>query len=133
MVGDSSAQFLGVGEPAVVVDREMDPVPADPAVTIDLDPRDAVTATWSDPAEHLGVEVHELTRPLAFVADDRWPRFEPIEAAETLAAQPGVHRRAGQAGLPGEDVRTDPELAPSGTQARDELGRVGPGLAMNRA
>ena len=52
-------ELLRVGQPAVVVDREVDPVPADPAMPIDLDASDPAAASGSDPAEHLGVEVDD--------------------------------------------------------------------------
>ena len=126
-------QLLGVGQPAVVVDREVDPVPADAAVPVALTAGDPMTAARSDPAEHLGVEVDEFARPLALVADDWWPGLEPVEPAQALAPQDRVDRSAGEPGLPGEDVRADPQLAPPGAQAIDELGRMPTGLAVDGA
>jgi len=117
----------------VVVGREVDPVPADPAMPIDLDASDPAAATGSDPAEHLGVEVDELARAFALVPDDRRPRFEPIQSSEAFTPQDGIDGAAGEPCLPGEDVRPDAEFAALRTQARDEIGRMTPGLVVDRA
>jgi hypothetical protein len=100
---------------------------------VDLDAGDPVTATLRDPTEHLGVEVDELTRPFALIADDRWPGLEPVESSQALAPQDGVHRAVREARLPGEDVRADAQLAAAGTQAIDEVGRMTPGLVADGA
>jgi hypothetical protein len=86
-----------------------------------------------DPPELLRVEVDELARALALVAHHRWPGFEPIEAAQALAAEERVDRRAGEVRLPGEDVRTRPDLESPRADRLDELGRVGAGLAVDGA
>jgi len=92
-----------------------------------------MTAASTDPPEHLRVEVDELARALALIADDRRPRFQMIEPPEALPSEEGVHRRARETGLPGEDVRADPELPAARTDPGDELGRVRPRLAVNGA
>mgnify|MGYP006286533707 CR=1 FL=1 len=46
-----------------------------------------------DAAELLAVEVQELARSLALVADDRRPRLERAQPAETVAAQHAADRR----------------------------------------
>lgn len=77
--------------------------------------------------------MHELTRPLALVADDWRPRLEPVQATKALATQQGVDRRAGQARLPAQDVWPDPELPTPGAQGGDERRRVGAGLMVDGA
>ncbi|MGH2407259.1 MAG: hypothetical protein ACRDF7_04155 [Candidatus Limnocylindrales bacterium] len=117
----------------MVVDREMDPVPADGAVEVDLETGDPVTANGSDPTEHLRVEMDELARAFALIADDQRSGLEPIEPGQALAPQDGVHGAVRQARFPGEDVRSDAQLAPPRAQAGDELGRMTTGLPMDRA
>lgn len=117
----------------MVVDRDVDPVPADPAVAVDLDARDPVTAAGPDPAEHLRIEMDELTGPIAFMAHDGRPRFEPVEPAEAPPAGGSRRRSSGQARLPAEDVRADPELAAASAQPLDEFGRVPAGVVVDRA
>jgi hypothetical protein len=127
-------ELLGVGEPAVVVDREVDPVPAQAVVWVAALPAvDPMTATRSDPTEHLRVEVDELAWSFALVTDDRWSWFEPVESSEAFAPEDRVHRAPGQACLPGEDVRTDAQLTPTNTQASDKIGRMPMGLVVDRA
>jgi len=127
-------QLLGIGEPAMVVDREVDPVPADPAVPVPgIDAVDPVTAAWADPAEHLRVEVDELTRPIALVADDRRPRLEAVEPAEAFPPEDRVDTRAGKPALPCQDVWADSELTPAGTELLDEFGRMSASLVVDRA
>ena len=134
MAGRLVGQLLHVGEPRVVVDRDVHPVPAEAAVVVpSLASVDPVAAAGSDPPQHLGVEVDELARALALVADDGWPGLEPVEAAQAPPAQEGVDRRAGEARLPGEDVRAGMELEAPGADRLDERGRVGAGLAVDGA
>src|SRR5271157_2027016 len=118
----------------MVVDRDMDPVPAEAVVGVAHSSSvDAVTAARWDPPEHLRVEMDELTGTFALVAHDRWPRFEPVESAETLAPEDRVHARAGETRLPGEDVRSHPKLAPASAEPSDQLGRMTAGLVDDRA
>src|SRR5450759_2240991 len=125
-------EFLCVGQPAVVVDREVDPVPAQAVVWVAALPAvDPMTATRSDPTEHLRVEVDELTWSFALVADDRWPGLEPVESSEACAPEDRVHRAPGKACLLGEDVRTDAQLTPTNTQASDKVGRMPTGLVVD--
>jgi hypothetical protein len=126
-------QLLRVGEPAVVVDRDVHPVPADAPVLVDLDPRDPVTAARPDPPEHLRVEVDELARALPLVAHERGSRLEPVETRQATPAQDRVGGRRRETRLPGEYVGSDAQLPPAGAEPRDELGRVGPGLAPDGA
>ena len=127
-------EFLCVGQPAVVVDREVDPVPAQAVVWVAALPAvDPMTATRSDPTEHLRVEVDELAWSFALVADDRWPGFESVESSEACTPQDGLDGAASQACLPGEEVQTDAQLTPTNTQASDKVGRMTPGLVVDRA
>jgi hypothetical protein len=71
--------------------------------------------------------VDELARPLALIADDRRPRLEAIQPAEVVATEDRIGARGSDPGLPGEDVRADPQLTPPSTQRVDELGPMSPG------
>jgi len=129
-------QLLGVGEPRVVVDRHVHPVPADapkPVLEAGLVAVDAVTAARADPPQLLGVEVHELARALALVAHDRRPGLQAVKPVERRPAQPGVDRRAGKLRLPCQHVGSGTQLPPAGTDRRDHLGRVGMRLAVHGA
>ena len=129
-------QLLHVGQPRVVVDRDVHPVPADapePVLEARLTAMDAVASALADPPQHLGVEMDELARALALVAHDRRPGLEPVEAAQAAPAQERVDRRAGEPGLPGEDVRPRVELEPAGTDRIDERDGMGTRLAVDGA
>ena len=119
----------------MVVDRHVDPVPADAAVAARLGAptQHAVPAAVTDAAQLLGVEVQQLARRGALVADDRWPRLEAVEPTQALPAQEGIHRRTRQAGLPGQAVRADPQLASQATQPLNELDRVRARLVAHHA
>jgi hypothetical protein len=55
-------QLFGVRESAVVVDRDMNTIPAQAAPQVTRSAMDPVTTTVGDPAELLGVEMHEFAR-----------------------------------------------------------------------
>ncbi len=101
-------------------------------MAVDLDAGDPMAATRSDPTEHLRIKMDELARAFALIADDRRAGLKPVDRP-ALAPEDRVHRAACQPRLPGEDVRADAELATSGAQAGDELGRVATDLAMHCA
>jgi hypothetical protein len=61
---------LGVGEPRVVVDRDVQVLPADPARALNTVPEDPL-ADGPEAAEFLRVDVNELAGPLALIPDDR--------------------------------------------------------------
>jgi hypothetical protein len=103
-------QDLGVGEPRGVVDGDVQVLPADALDAIAPVAGDAV-ARAGDAAELLGVDVDELARPLAFIADGRRRGLEGREAAEPEAAQHGADRGAGKPERAG-DGRAGQALAP---------------------
>ena len=118
----------------MVVDRDVDPVPAYPAMPVPgVNAVDPVTAARADPAEHLRIEVDELAWSFALGADDRRSGFESVESSAAFAPEDRAHRAPGKACLPGEDVRTDAQLTPTNTQASDKVGRMTPGLVVDRA
>jgi len=53
-VGRVVGQLLGVGDPAEVVDRDVDTAPDDAAVATAPVGRDPMTAAMPDPAAHIG-------------------------------------------------------------------------------
>jgi|SRR5271157_2348200 len=72
-------QLLGIGKATVVVDRDVNAVPAQSTMVVaDSSAMNSMAATWPDPPEHLGVEMDELAWALTLVADDWQPRLEPI-------------------------------------------------------
>ena len=96
--------------------------------------RDAVTAARPDPAEHLGVEMDELTRPGPLVADDRAAAARAGRAARDLRAGAG-HTRS-SAARPSSQARTcGPTRAPVGghTAARRAMAGWARGLAVDGA
>jgi hypothetical protein len=117
-------QLLDVGQAAVVVDRDVDPVPTQTTVPIaDLTAVDAVPATGGNPPQALGVEVDQLAGCGALVAHNRRARLKPVEPAQPLAAQHGVDRRATQTGPPRQAVGTDPQLVAQPAQVVND-GRI---------
>ena len=97
-------QHLGVGEAAVVVDRDVHELPADrqPAAALEVDARgvvvlaqavpDALAGAALEPAQPLDIDVHELARPRAFVPHGRLEP-DPAEPADAAAAENHRHRR----------------------------------------
>jgi len=65
-----------------------------------------------DTAELLGVEVQELARSLALIADDRRPRLERGPPAEAVAAQDAADRRDRPAEPAGDRRGRQPLAAP---------------------
>src|SRR4051812_50218319 len=82
-------QDLGVGEPAVVVDRDMDELPASlvgaAVMTCARDPAGNAMPGASDPAPLLHVDVDELAPPGAPLAD-RPPGPPPAPLSPTRPA-----------------------------------------------
>jgi hypothetical protein len=104
----------------VIVDRDMDPVPAGPFLFGPDRPPDEVIATaCGHPGELFGIEMDQLARAIAFIADDRWSGLQPIEAGEVVAAQDRVRGRRSEAGLPGQNMGTDAQLPASGAERGD--------------
>ena len=127
-------QLLDVGDARMVVDRHVDPVPAQATMRVTDPPSvHAVPAAGTDASELLGVEVQQLAGRGTLVADDGRTRLQPVESSQAMTPQQGIHRRATDAGLPGQPVRADALLAPQPTQLLGELGRVGAGLTAHHA
>lgn len=84
-----------------------------------------------DPAELLDVDVDQLARVLALVADDRGLGLEGGEAVEAEAAERQPDRRSGQAKLAGNG-RTGAALAAQRLDAGGDLGGL-PGRAAVRS
>jgi hypothetical protein len=127
-------QLLDIGEPAEIVDCDMNPVPADVTMATLLAPSvDAVATARSDPSELLCVQVHELAWPLTFVAHDRRSSFQAIESTQACSSEEGIHGRTRKTGLPGQNVRSDSKLTSPDANPFGQLGRVGMSLASNDA
>lgn len=123
-----------MGQPAADVDGDVDPVPADAPVAMSpFTAEHAVATSGADASQHLRVQVDQLAGALALAAHLRWPGLEAVQASEPLPAQEGVHRGAGEPGLPCQHVRADPELPPTLAQPLDHPRRMGTGLAMDGA
>src|SRR5215207_1460810 len=83
-------EHLGVGEPAVVVDADVDVVVAD--VVAALAQEGPLAGAALDPPEPLDVDMHELARPRALVPE-RLLEPEPAEPPMATPAQdPGDGR-----------------------------------------
>ena len=128
-------QFLGIRETAEVVDRHVDAVPTDPAMTILLATPSVnpMPATCTDPAEHLGIEVDELAWALALVSDDWFAGLQAIESVQAGPSKERIHGRSRESRLPTENVRSDSELSATGTQLLDKFTRVRSRLATDDA
>jgi hypothetical protein len=115
-------QHGGEGQARGVVDGDVQVLPAGAALIAlaGAVAGDAV-ADAVDPAELLDVNVDQLARMLALVADDGRLGLEGGEAVEADAAQRQPDRRAGQAKLAG-DGRTGPALAAQRLDAGGDLG-----------
>ena len=96
-------QLLDVGDARMVVDRDVDPVPADrslpPAAVTGRTLRLGQAAAGADASELLGVEVQQLAGSGALITDDRRPWLEPIQATQPMPAQQRIHRRSRYPGL----------------------------------
>src|SRR6266566_3627346 len=101
--GALARQQLCVGQARVVIDREVQVLPA--GVTVAREPvaMDAL-ADRPETAELLDVDVNELARPLALVADDRAP-CRSRQPRDAIAAEHLPHGRGWQAELSGHDQR----------------------------
>src|SRR5579859_6724261 len=128
-------QLLDVGQAAEVVDRHMDPVPADAAMAVDLTApaKHAVPAAGTNATQLLGIEVQQLAGPGALVTDHRRPRLEAVQASQSMALEDGVDRGAGEAGLPAQAVRPDPQLAAQPAQLLDGHLVMSTRLVLHRA
>jgi hypothetical protein len=97
---------LRIGEARVVVDRDMNELPALPGVvhagTASVDP---VPSTLLDPPELLHIEVHQVARFGPLVAD-RWLGALGSETAESVASQHRIDRGACDVKSPGQPVRS---------------------------
>ena len=81
-------QHFDVGESTVVIDADVSELPASTAVAALTIAGDAMSNPAEAP-EFLGVEVQELARPIALVADHRRLGFETAEPLEPEALQHG--------------------------------------------
>jgi hypothetical protein len=103
-------QDLAVGQPAGVIDADMQALPTDAVMAIDharLTPGDAMTDAL-DPAEFLGVQMQQFAGTRPFIAYDRDGWVERLQAIEAEPAKDLGHARDRQAKLPrdpGELVR----------------------------
>jgi FtsZ-binding cell division protein ZapB len=95
-------QDLGVGQPRGIIDGHVQRLPAGAALAALAGPvaGDAV-ADAVDAPELLRVEVEQLARFVARVADDGRLGIEGSEPAQAEPAQHEAHRREWQARLPG--------------------------------
>lgn len=125
-------QDLGIGQARGVIDGDVQVFPADAAVAVDRAGSAAGDAVpdAGDPAELLGVDVHELAGTLALVAHDRCWRIEALEAAEAEATQDAADGRERQGEAAGDHGRGQP-LPPERLDRGDLLGRQ-PALARGR-
>ena len=99
-----------MGDPRVVVDADMDELPAGTACRIAAVARDPVSDTF-DAAEFLDVDVDQLTRTVAFMASHRFSRLQGCQPVQPEPAQDTVNGRPGDAGFPG-DLGAGPAPAP---------------------
>jgi hypothetical protein len=125
-------QDRGIGQARGVIDGDVQVFPADAVVAVDHAGSAAGDAVpdAGDPAELLGIDVHELAGMLALVAHDRCGRIEALEAAEAEATQDAADRREGQAEAAGDHGRGQP-LPTERLDRGDLLGRQ-PALASGR-
>ena len=65
-----AGQHLGVGQAGVVVDGDVQVLPASPATAIDAIPQDRLS-DHVEAAQLLGIDMHQLARPGPLIADDR--------------------------------------------------------------
>ena len=117
---------LGVGEARGVVDADMQEVPADAALLAAPVAGDAV-ADAIDPAQLLDVDVNELARLVALVADDLGLGVEGREPSEATPAQDqpdGGDRPAEPAGDGGSGQALAAELHDLGHRGFAEPGRA---------
>jgi hypothetical protein len=111
-----AAEQLAVGEPCVVVDRDVQVLPAGVAAALHTVGEDPLT-DHPEAAELLGVDVQQLARPLALVADapvalwSRQPR--QAGASQHLADRRGRPLEHGR-----ERHRASPQLQPAGHDLR---------------
>jgi len=92
--GSLVGQDLDIGEPAVVVDADVNELPTASAVSSLTVSRDAMSNPPESP-EFLGVEMEQLARPIPFIANHLWLR---IKARQPFQLQALEHRGHGGAG-----------------------------------
>src|ERR671919_311308 len=114
------------------LDRGEDVLPAGPARALAAVAGDAMAA-GADAPELLDVDVHELARAGALVADDLRTRQGRPQSRGAMAAQDRVHGRGGQAERPAELVRAEAQLAAGAQDRLLESRRRAPGRAMRTA
>jgi hypothetical protein len=119
--GLSLGNSFGVGEPGVVVDREVEVLPAGAAVASEAVAVNAL-ADRPEAPELFDVDVHELTRTGTLVAGNRAADRLP-QARDAVAAEHLPHRRGGQTELAGDDHRTRLRVLTGGQDALLELRR----------
>ena len=108
----------GEAQPAGIVDRDEQVLPAGFALRALRAVAGDAVAGPDDPAELLAVDVHELARPLALVADDLLRSAGGTSREQPMAAQDRVHRRGRQTERPADHVRARLQLRRARSTAR---------------
>jgi len=102
---------LGVGEPGVIIDGDVDVFPADAAPPLPAVPVDAVPDA-ADPPQLLDVEVDQLPGPGVLIAHDRSWGLQPVQPIEPQTAELRHHGRDREPVVLG-DAATAPALPPA--------------------
>ncbi len=101
-----------IRHPGRVVDRDVEVVVSDRVAVSRSVAEDPVAAAGRHPAEALDVDVDQLARPLADVADrDSGQAVGMGQAADAVATEDAVHGRAGMAEERTQAMRSDPQPA----------------------
>ena len=103
-------QNFAVGEPAGIVDADMQTLPTDPVMSINRAGAASshAMADARHPSELLGVEMQQLAQAPALVAHDRRRRVDRLEPVEAKQAQHLGHRRVRHTEKPRDRRRTRP-------------------------
>jgi hypothetical protein len=128
--GAVGAEQLGVGESRVVVDRDVQVLPAGVAAAADAVLEDRL-ADRPEAAELLRVDMQQLTRPGALVADAPVAR----SSGQTRAARPAqdlADRRGGTLEDSGDHCRASMEILAPGEDLLLSLGRQAARLPLRR-
>ena len=119
---DAASGFVwedgGEGEARVIVDSDVEILPAGAAGVVELAIAGDAMTRADNASELLDVEMEEVTRSGAFVADDRRRRFESGEAMEAVAAKNAGDGGFGELGL-GGDLKAGELVAAQSENASD--------------
>jgi len=145
---DAASGFVrengGKGEARVVVDGDVQILPARAARVVELAVAGDAMARADNAGQLLDVEVEEVARRGPFVAHHRWRRFERRETMEAVAAKNTADRGFGELGfggdlkawqlVPAEREDTSDAERVRGKRGRSRLGRAirktGPAFAL---